>query len=757
MIAALPTNEVQRLATLQGYDVLDTPPEVAFDKLTTLASQICHTPIALVSLVDESRQWFKSALGLSATETSRDYAFCAHAILVPQDLLEVSDTLLDPRFADNPLVTGAPYIRFYAGSPLIAPDGLPLGTLCVIDRVPRVLNSEQRIALRALGDTVITQLELRRSLVVSGSYQKKLQSLNESLEIRVEERTHELQIAAAAFEARIGIVVTDINSKIIKINQAYIEQTGYCSEELIGFSPRILKSGRHDTYFYEEMWNCISKNGAWQGEIWDRKKSGESFPTLLNISAIKDKLGVVKHYVGTQTDISEQKAAESAIANLAYYDSLTQLPNRRLLHDRLKKALATSDRNSHSGALLFIDLDNFKEINDTLGHGWGDLLLQQVAQRLASRVREGDTVSRIGGDEFMVMLEFLSHETIEAAAQSKEIAGKILDALNQPFYLGNHEYICTPSIGITLFNDQKEEIEVLFQQADIAMYQAKKAGRNMLKFFDPEMQERISLRSNLERELRNAIANNELKLYYQIQVDAYGRAIGAEALIRWISPGRGLVNPAEFIPIAEENGIIVQIGQWVFEEACSQIRLWELEVATRDLELSVNVSAIQLKQADFVEKVISVVNRFGIDPRRLNLELTESMLQDNIEDAIVKIQALKSCGIKFSLDDFGTGYSSLQYLRKLPINQLKIDQSFIRDLDNAEDKAIVRTIIAMAKSLQLEVIAEGVEKESQRGLLFNKGCNKYQGYLFGKPVPIEQFDALILALSRNKTHFTYGD
>jgi diguanylate cyclase (GGDEF)-like protein len=414
------------------------------------------------------------------------------------------------------------------------------------------------------------------------------------------------------------------------------------------------------------------------------------------------------------------------------------------LLDRLQQALASSSRSARVGSLLFIDLDNFKTLNDTLGHDMGDLLLQQVAQRLSSSIREGDTVARIGGDEFVVMLEGLSEHTLEAAALTETVGMKIIEHLNQPYQLGIHEHHSTPSIGATLFNNHELGMDELFKQADIAMYQAKKSGRNTLRFFDPTMQETINARAGLESELRKALVNLQFQLHYQIQVDSSNHPIGAEALIRWIHPELGMIAPARFIPLAEETGLILRIGQWVLEEACAQIKIWQLDTLTRDLVLSVNVSAKQFRQPDFATQIQLTVQRYAIDPNLLKLELTESMLQENIEETIATMNTLKSVGVRFSLDDFGTGYSSLQYIKRLPLNQLKIDQSFVSDVVvDSSDKAIVSTIIAMAKSLNLDVIAEGVETEEQRRILLDKGCMQYQGYLFGKPVPIKQFEALL--------------
>jgi len=552
----------------------------------------------------------------------------------------------------------------------------------------------------------------------------------------------ELRIAATAFESQESLLITDVDGVVLRVNNAFIECTGYAAEEIIGQTPRLLKSGRHDAAFYAAMWDSINRTGTWQGEIWDRRKNGEIYPKWLSISAVKGSDGVITHYVGSHIDITERKAAEAEIKNLALYDSLTNLPNRRFLLDRLKQALASSRRNNQEGALLFIDLDNFKTLNDTLGHNIGDLLLQKVAQRLLSCVRESDTVARLGGDEFVVLLEDLSNQPMEAAAQIESVGEKILATLGEPYLIASKECHSTPSIGAALFNPRTVEMDELFKQADIAMYQAKKAGRNTMRFFDPEMQKEINARAMIEGELHNAIEKQQFQLHYQIQVDTWNRPLGAEALIRWMHPERGLVSPLQFIPLAEETGLILPIGQWVLETACAQIKAWEKDSRTRNLVLAVNVSARQFHQDDFVTQVQETVQRHDIKPMRLKLELTESMLHENIEETIAKMNTLHEIGVQFSLDDFGTGYSSLQYLKRLPLDQLKIDQSFVRDLaSDKNDKAIVGTIIAMAHSMELDAIAEGVETEEQRQLLISCGCTHYQGYLFGRPVPIEQFEA----------------
>ncbi len=554
----------------------------------------------------------------------------------------------------------------------------------------------------------------------------------------------DLRIAAAAFQAQDSIVITDSRGVIQRVNQAFTEMTGYTATDALGQTPRLLRSGRHDGPFYAAMWDSLNRTGAWAGEIWNRRKDGEVYPGWLSITAVKGSSGEITHYVGTINDISQRKAAEEEIRNLAFYDPLTRLPNRRLLTDRLNHALAASARSGHSGALLFIDLDNFKTLNDTLGHPTGDLLLEQVAERLLGCVREDDTVARFGGDEFVVILERLSAHADEAATQTRTAGEKILATLNQPYQLAGHKKYSTSSIGATLFLAHRATAEELLKQADLAMYQAKTAGRNVLRFFDQGMQSMVNAMAAMEADLRQALQHHQFVLYYQPQVDQDGRLTGAEALVRWRHPERGLVSPGEFMPLAEDTGLILPLGQWVLESACARLLDWAGRPETAHLTLAVNVSARQFRQPDFAPQVLAALDHAGADARRLKLELTESLLLHDFEDVIAKMTALKIRGVGFSLDDFGTGYSSLAYLKRLPLDEVKIDQSFVRDvLTDANDAAIARTIVALARTLGLSVIAEGVETEAQRDFLAREGCHAYQGYLFGKPVPVQTFEAYL--------------
>jgi diguanylate cyclase (GGDEF)-like protein/PAS domain S-box-containing protein len=555
----------------------------------------------------------------------------------------------------------------------------------------------------------------------------------------------DLRQAATVFDnSAEGVIISTPDGVITAVNRAFTEITGYAESEAIGQNPRMLQSGRHDKGFYRDMWATIAEKGRWQGEVWNRRKNGEVFPEWVSITAVRNKLDLLTNYVATFSDITLQKQAEERIQLLAFSDPLTGLPNRRLFIDRLQHALIVSARNNRHGALFFIDLDNFKGLNDTRGHNVGDHLLKQVAQRILSCLRAGDTLARLGGDEFVVMLEDLGDNEIEATSLAESAGTKILTTLNQLYILEDVPYHSTPSIGVTLFGDQKNSLEELLQQADLAMYRVKASGRNALRFFDPEMQAVIATRVAMEADLRKGLLENQFILHYQPQLDHTRRITGAEALIRWQHPRRGMVSPAEFIPLAEETGLILPLGLWVMKTACMQLADWAKQPETAHLVLAVNVSAHQFRQTGFVEEVLSTLEQSGAAPSKLKLELTESLLLDDVDDIIAKMTTLKNKGVGFSLDDFGTGYSSLSYLKRLPLDQLKIDQSFVRDvLSNPDDAAIARTIVALAHSLGMEVIAEGVETEAQYAFLFENGCYAYQGYLFSRPVTQDKFATLL--------------
>jgi diguanylate cyclase (GGDEF)-like protein/PAS domain S-box-containing protein len=578
-------------------------------------------------------------------------------------------------------------------------------------------------------------------------------SVGAFLDITARKQAEEaLRIAAIAFESQEGMFVTDAERVILRVNRAFTSITGYSAQDAVGQKPRLLSSGRHDADFYAAMQASLQLHGSWQGEIWNRRKSGELYPEWLTITAVKDAAGALQNYVASFVDVSLKKASEDQIRHLAFYDPLTGLPNRRLLLDRLEHALAARSRSGCEGALLLIDLDNFKDLNDNLGHHIGDQLLQHVGQRILACVGEEDTVARFGGDEYVVIMQSLHQDAQEMAKLAESTARQILEVLNQPFRLGGYSHHNTASIGITLFADHHDTMEELLKQADLAMYEAKSAGRNTLRFFNPLMQAAVAARASLEAGLRAAVLQQQFCLYYQAQVEGCSTLRGAEALVRWLHPQCGLISPAEFIPLAEETGLILPIGQWVLQAACEQLAVWAGQPQMADLTLSVNVSARQFRQADFVAGVLDVVRQSGADPQRLKLELTESLLVSDVETTIAKMVELKKNGIGFSLDDFGTGYSSLSYLKRLPLDQLKIDQGFVRDcLSDPNDAAIARMVIALAGSLGLVVVAEGVETEAQRQFLEDEGCRNYQGYLFSRPLPLADFEALALSYAAART------
>jgi len=561
----------------------------------------------------------------------------------------------------------------------------------------------------------------------------------------LEEREAALRVAAIAFEIEEGMIVTDPQDVIIRVNRVFTELTGYSAEEVIGKNLYSIKSNSKDEKFYPRMREILHRDNYWQGEIWNSRKNGEIYPEWLTITAVVGKDGEITNYIIAFFDITERKQAEEKIHTLAFYDPLCLLPNRRLLFDRLHQAVTASARNKTCAGLLFIDLDNFKILNDTRGHDVGDLLLIEVGQRLRTCIRESDTLARLGGDEFVVLLEDLSKDRKQAGVQAREVAEKVLKSISQPCMLKDIENYSTASIGISLFAHSGQNLDDLLKQADTAMYAAKKSGRNTLRFFDPAMQEALEIRSKLEAGMRNALPKNEFKLYYQVQIDSNERHVGAEALIRWIHPVQGMISPAQFIPVAEDTGLILPIGHWVLQTACEQLKQWESDLLTRELTLAINVSARQFRQPGFVKQVREVIEHYVINPSLLKIELTESTVLDNVVDTIEKMHALKSFGVRFSMDDFGTGYSSLAYLTQLPLNQLKIDQSFVRNISTkSTDCMIIQTIIGMAQNLGIEVIAEGVETNEQRDFLWGAGCKLYQGYLFGKPVPHEEFVKILI-------------
>ncbi|HEY1985632.1 MAG TPA: EAL domain-containing protein [Terracidiphilus sp.] len=540
-----------------------------------------------------------------------------------------------------------------------------------------------------------------------------------------------------------GILINEIETgKCIDVNQSFLETTGYQRHEVVGKAAMDLGLWI-DYRDRSNMMQKLRRNGTCRGfEARFRKKDGTTIWGML--SATVTEIDGVRCLISITRDNSDAKAAEGEIINLAFYDQLTGLPNRRLLLERLRQSLSPGSGNSHKRALLFIDLDNFKNLNDTLGHQTGDLMLQEVARRLGTCVRQTDTVARLGGDEFVVMLEDLCNSPSEAATQVGIIGEKMRAALELPYWLSGRECLSSCSIGITVFGDKRESTNEVLQQADIAMYHAKAAGRNTLRFFAPALQTAVNARSAMEEELRQGIRDHQFVLHYQPQVDST-RVIGAEALVRWNHPKRGLLNPGEFISLAEDSGLILPLGDWVFESVCTQIAAWDQRTEAAQLTVAVNISVRQFRQPNFVEHVLEVLDRTGAKPHHLVMELTERLLVDDFDEVIARMSTLQGFGLRFALDDFGTGYSSLNYLRLLPLHQLKIDRSFVRDMMvDSTSGAIAQTIVSLGRAMDLPVLAEGVEMEAQRDFLLSLGCHSFQGYLFSRPLPLREFELFLL-------------
>ena len=564
-------------------------------------------------------------------------------------------------------------------------------------------------------------------------------------QVRSQQQLKLLETCVSRLNDMVQITEVDVDGenhpKIVFVNDTFTRRTGYSRQEVLGRSPRILQGPATQRRELDRIRSALKHWQPVRAELINYTKAGEMFWVELDINPIANGDGWFTHWVAVSRDISQRKQAEAQIQKLAFYDELTELPNRRLLQDRLEHALGTTSRSAEQAALLCIDLDDFKTFNDAHGHHVGDEVLRQAGHRLAHGLRDSDTVARVDGDEFIVLLENIHASAEEAALKAEAIAHKLHGSLGQPYLAGGASHLTTASIGIAVFNGRNDSADEVLKRAQVAMHQAKAAGRNAVRFFDPALQKRLAARSSLEADLRSALERGEFTLYYQPVIDQVGRITGVEALLRWRHPTRGMVSPGEFIPVAETTGLILPIGRWVLQTACEQIARWSADERTAHLTIAVNVSALQFRQSDFVVEVLGALESSGAAPDRLKIELTESMLVDDVETIILKMTTLRDRGIGFSLDDFGTGYSSLSYLKRLPLSQLKIDQSFVRDvMVDANDATIARTILGLGLSLGLQVVAEGVETEGQHRFLRDHGCKAFQGYLFGRPVPVEQLD-----------------
>lgn len=722
MKAPLPGNEVARLEALRSYSILDSPHEKAFDDLARLAGQICQTPIALVSLVDAERQWFKSNLGLDLRETHRELSFCAHAIL-GDDIFEVEDTLEDPRFVRNRLVTSDPKIRFYAGMPLVTSQGAAIGTLSVIDRIPRRLTTEQKEALRVLARQVVAQLELRKGALIA-----QVELRNAVLAERDARQASETRFRSLFERNLAGVYQSTVDGKLLECNESFARILGYDSVE------EVMSRPTWDLYFtaaerQEAIAILRERRDLVNFELRMRRRDGTAVWVLEN-ETIHEEPGKPAIIEGTVIDITDRKLAEERIQYQAYHDPLTDLPNRLLFNDRLTVAIAHVRRSGGKLAVFFLDLDHFKMINDTMAHSAGDDLLRGVAARLQAHLRQDDTVARMGGDEFTILLP-----DIPDAEGAAKVARKLLESFREHYVVHGREIFITASIGIGLYPDDGADAATIVKNADSAMYRAKDLGRDGFQFYTPTMQERTADRLSLETSIRRALDRNEFFLEYQPQVGVASREIvGVEALIRWRHPERGVIPPGSFIPIAESIGAILPIGEWVLRSACAQIKEWDCTGGTQ-LRLAVNLSPRQFNHAGLHNLVEEALRSNSLEPSRLEVEITESLAMQDVKATRAILTDFRSLGIRVAIDDFGTGYSSLSYLKLLPVQTLKIDQSFIREISREQaDRTIVKAMIEMAHCLGLTVVAEGVEFEDQLRMLEELGCDHVQGFFLSRPV-----------------------
>jgi diguanylate cyclase (GGDEF)-like protein/PAS domain S-box-containing protein len=642
---------------------------------------------------------------------------CGYAAITGKSAI-AADIARDPRCIGTRLLLEQAGLTSWWSEPIQGSDSKMLGTFAVYHRTVKVPNEYELKLIETVAHYAALTIDRKHSET-------------------------QLKLAAKVFEqSQEGFMITDARRRILKVNPAFTAITGYSEQEAFGKSSSMLSSGRHDKEFYRNLWETIRTQNFWQGEIWNRRKNGEIYPELLNISVVRDSFGNVSEYVGVFADITQLKASEAQLEFLAHHDTLTSLPNRLRLFFRLEHSIESAKRDGAQLALLMLDLDRFKDVNDSFGHLAGDQLLQLVANRLVDRVRDIDTVARLGGDEFTVVLENIAHP--EDAAR---IAQAIIQDLSEPWSIPNTgEVLIGASIGISLYPQHGHTPELLLQQADAALYEAKEGGRNRFAFYSHELTEAARQRIEMEARLRRALLQNELLVYYQPQIDiATGAIVGAEALARWLDPVEGIFLPDHFIPVAEQTGLIQAIGAWILKETCRQGKEW-LDKGFRPISLAVNISQHQIRQSDICSLVADVLRDTGFPAEYLELELTESGLMERQSYVIDILKSLRAQGVRIAIDDFGTGYSSLAYLKRFPLNVLKIDKNFIDDIpDQQDDREIAATIIAMGHTLGFNVLAEGVETPAQLAFLKEKGCDMYQGFLVSHPLPVEEFTALLAA------------
>jgi diguanylate cyclase (GGDEF)-like protein/PAS domain S-box-containing protein len=881
-------DEIRRLSVLAEYKLVDTAREQQYDDMVLLATRLCKTPIAVISLITSDRQWFKASIGLDVRETSREIAFCNHTVQ-QEDIFLVEDSLRDPRFASNPLVLGSPYLRFYAGVPLTSNEGYAIGSLAVMDTEPRSLDPDCLDSLRILAHDVMVQLEMRRQVDALENLthelrqtQRELQASYHLLEQRVEERTeavnnanrqmkaeiaermrqatetrafidslpglfyvfdadgrfiywnkqfekitgrshleiasaHPLDLIGSANEkelvkeriakvfntgtgtveadlitssgARIphffsgakivmqgrtcicgmamdtterrrteeslrlrnraiqasvnAIVITDLDGAMEYTNPAFERMTGYSIDEVVGKNCSFLQGDDTEQPGLASIRRAVRMREEGRALLRNYHKDGTLFWNDLHIAPVPNAAGTVTHFVGVLNDVTGIKNYEEQLEMHANVDSLTGLANRNVLKDRIRHAIAAAQRQRNKIVVGFMDLDNFKFVNDSLGHSVGDELLKRVAERLASCLRGQDTIARYGGDEFAFVLPGQNDEKSVSV-----LMDRILKVLDKPFHIDSHKFFISCSIGLSFYPRDGEDVDSLLKNADAAMYRAKDKGRNNFQFYTPAMNQKVTERLSMEAKLRQALAGDEFVLHYQPKVELKtGRIVGVEALLRWNAPNGQLIAPSTFIPLAEETGLIVPIGEWVMYTACSHIRALR-ETGLAPVQVAVNISARQFESKSLVDLVNHALAASGLEPGFLELELTESLVMHNPEEVIRILLALKEMGLHLSIDDFGTGYSSLSYLQRLPVDRLKIDQSFVRDIGaDPNDAIIARAVISLGHSLGMSVVAEGVSSNEQLSFLRENGCDEIQGFLFSQAVPIHEL-ALMLQADR---------
>lgn len=717
-------NLLQEILVLvaQGADDLDIT-----NQICRLAEGLLPNSVASVMILDDAQEFLNvyaaprlppdAVQRLSRLKPGPGAGSCGNAVY-RREAQFVRDTLTDGRWCDLRQVAYDFDVRACWSMPILSGKDKVIGTFALSSFEHRSPTSFHRILLSIASS--ITGIVLQR-------------------------KDHEaaLRIAAIAFESQDGVIVTDAQARILRVNRAFTEITGYSAEDVVGKQPDLLHSGRQDAAFYSAMWDTILETGHWSGEVWNRRKNGEIYPEHLTITAVRDGNGNITNYVGSMLDITERKRFEEKVHEMAYFDQVTGLPNRRLFLDRLEQDIGRVARNGSSLALVYIDLDRFKEVNDTLGHNKGDILLVDAAQRIRRRVRSADTVARVGGDEFaIIVLDFAD------TAEIDEIVREVLRDMQVPFALGDSEFgHVSCSAGIALYPQDAGSIEELFKHADQAMYAAKKRGRSQFSYFTALMDQEARERRDLTNDLRHALSVGQMKLHYQPIVDlATGGIIKAEALLRWDHPRRGPLSPAIFIPLAEESGIIHDLGNWVCLQAVSSVVVWRARCG-RDVQVSVNRSPVEFDRKEF--RWVDVLASIGLSGKSLVMEITEGLLLADSEHVREQLLACRQNGIEVALDDFGTGFSSLAYLKQFDIDYLKIDRSFVANLDGGgSSSALVEAIIVMAHKLDIKTIAEGVETRAQHDLLCTLGCDYAQGYLYSPPVPMAEFEALLMADTR---------